>query len=138
MKKRDSIKTFFLLAEILLYAEISHAVDIYSGPQSFCYDDPSCGPKSSLWGGVCQTGKLQSPINIMTAPPDAIVDVPGTIPIQKFGSDTFYVQNNGHSVTVNFAPVRKLIIVSSPHRYTELKSFHDRLGTTQEYFQVMA
>lgn len=80
--------------------------------QSFCYHDDSCGPSSSRWGGMCQSGKLQSPINITAAHPDEVADTV-TIPLHKFGSYAFYVQNNGHTVYVKFNPVSKNYC--SPH-----------------------
>lgn len=58
-----------------------------------------------MWSGICSTGQHQSPIDIQTnstvpGPTDA------TIPIEHFGADEFYVQNNGHTVVVDFTMVK--------------------------------
>ncbi|KAJ6649703.1 putative carbonic anhydrase 3 [Pseudolycoriella hygida] len=36
--------------------------------ERFCYEDKSCGPDSEDWGGLCKTGRQQSPIDLPAFP----------------------------------------------------------------------
>lgn len=72
---------------------------------TFCYDDPSCGPKSAeFWPGICQTGTRQSPINL----PHNINTIresrshPRALNFRGYKENGFFIRNNGHSIQVSF------------------------------------
>jgi carbonic anhydrase len=44
---------------------IIQIIKLVVGDESYCYNDVICGPAN--WEGVCQTGVMQSPINIPAA-----------------------------------------------------------------------
>ncbi|ODM94165.1 Carbonic anhydrase [Orchesella cincta] len=65
----------------------------------FCYkEDEGCGP--STWGGQCQTGTRQSPINLPlgSSHPSSTIK----LDLENYKADSFRLQNNGHTIHVDF------------------------------------
>ena len=78
-----------------------HAVDIHNGPQDFCYSQANCSFSSKLWPDKsCQNGKFQSPINLKGN--ETTKDIL-ELPLGHFDADHFFLQNNGHTLNVDFA-----------------------------------
>lgn len=95
----------YILAVVLtfgLIAKKSQGVDIYSGPQEFCYDDPECDPNSRQWNGICHSGRHQSPINLEVGNRWAQRHI--YFPMETFVADHWFIQNNGHTVNIDFTP----------------------------------
>jgi hypothetical protein len=67
----DFVKVFIFL--ILVYLNCLNtpvlSADDHDEAGDFCYLDTDCGPDSEKWGGVCHTGRSQSPINLRVIPP---------------------------------------------------------------------
>ncbi len=61
----------------------------------WCYDSASCGP--GRWGGVCNSGKRQSPINIPTAKVTTATAVNTRIIVNRNYAipKSFFVKNTG-------------------------------------------
>ncbi|XP_072832972.2 carbonic anhydrase 4 [Pogona vitticeps] len=97
-----------------------------AGP--WCYDKPSCGPKTWASLGYCN-GKKQSPINIITekAVPDARLG-----PIHFVGYEDrlkpHLLKNTGHTSEVEMKPGATISGLGLPGTYN-LKSFHFHWGT---------
>lgn len=64
----------------------------------FCYTRPECGPGSREWGGLCQMGRQQSPIDIDT---QQIAAHHGKGPVYVNSdyrqSQDFVIMNSGHT-----------------------------------------
>jgi len=102
------LKFIFLasLGAILLFqlVTIVETVDIFASPQEFCYDNPHCSPNSSAWSGVCHSGHHQSPINLVGDELEAdFIE----LPLGHFVTDHFFMQNNGHTLNLDFAIQRE-------------------------------
>lgn len=106
---------FLLILPLLtiLSAIISPTTQTTVTNGTFCYEDPSCGPTSSEWPGICQTGKNQSPIDIKLqvvwkSAYEAMVAAANRPKIINFkggySAKYYYIQNNGHSIQVSFTP----------------------------------
>jgi len=71
--------------------------------EEFCYTRPECGPGSREWGGLCQMGQNQSPIDIDT---HQIAAHHGKGPVYVNShyrqSQDFVIMNSGHTVAVMF------------------------------------
>ena len=67
-------------------------------PSEFCYTRPECGPNSREWGGLCQRGQNQSPIDIDRS---YVSDHPGKGPVYVNAdyrqSQDFIMMNSGHT-----------------------------------------
>ncbi|CAL8068444.1 unnamed protein product [Orchesella dallaii] len=70
----------------------------------FCYrDSEGCGPSTSAWGGACQTGTRQSPINLPLFPLKGFLSAPAIkLNLENYKGPSFRLQNNGHSIAVDF------------------------------------
>ncbi|ODM94170.1 Carbonic anhydrase [Orchesella cincta] len=67
----------------------------------FCYnDEEGCGPRTSAWGGACQTGTRQSPINLPLV--GSLSSPTIKLNLNNYKADSFRLQNNGHSIAVDF------------------------------------
>ncbi|ODM94168.1 Carbonic anhydrase 2 [Orchesella cincta] len=78
--------------------------NFFAGPtlaQVFCYSDGSCGPATPLWGGACQTGSRQSPIDLPYFPLSVLAP-PIVLNLKNYRGSSFRMQNNGHTVQVDF------------------------------------
>lgn len=81
-------------------------VQVFCGGQTgdFCYDDPSCGANS--WGmlnGVCQSGNLQSPINLDRSKVKKIPKSVNLVLSKEYAyvHTSFWMRNNGHTVVLS-------------------------------------
>jgi len=83
---------------LLISASFSEAATV------FCYDEADCDPYSSMWPGVCQDGKHQSPIDLRR---DlfSLFSTPKSVPLNfngGYSAPQFLIKDNGHTVQVSF------------------------------------
>jgi len=88
----------------------TNSIGVHFTPQEFCYSDPACGPNSTFWrrDSECGKGTQQSPVNLQINPQKRIRHsadgVYSFLPLQSLKSDHFFLQNNGHTVNIDFIP----------------------------------
>lgn len=91
------MRAFTAVAFLALSLGPSSKASTIPGGSHFCYTEYGCGP--SVWPGICTSGHRQSPIRI---PP---LEIPtGSFPLdyRNYKGDSFRMQNNGHSVSIDF------------------------------------
>lgn len=99
--------TLLLLFFATPHPSTQRTLNVKSGDSKFCYTDPSCGPSSDKWPGICQTGKNQSPVNIKYTRDDLARARQNPRQLQfngGYSGKEFYIQNVGHSIQVSFSP----------------------------------
>lgn len=102
------VKRLWMLAAALAVSSAAVAEDHH-----WSYEGDE-GP--THWGGLCSSGKNQSPVDLRNAVSARLV--PLSFKYDSFAQD---VLNNGHTVQVTYAPGSTLMVDS--HRY-QLKQFH--------------
>lgn len=102
------MKNLFMLATALTVSSLAMADE-----QHWSYEGAD-GP--SHWGGLCSSGKNQSPVDVHDAISAKLA--PLSFKYQSMAQDVF---NNGHTVQVTYAPGSELTVDS--HHY-QLKQFH--------------
>lgn len=102
------MKKLLMLATALTLSSAALAEDHH---WSYEGDD---GPEH--WGGLCSTGKNQSPVDLQNAMTAKLA--PLSFKYESLAQDVF---NNGHTVQVTYAPGSTLTVDS--HQY-QLKQFH--------------
>ncbi len=102
------MKKLLMLAMALAVSSLAAAEE-----QHWSYDGAD-GP--SHWGGLCTSGKNQSPVDVHDAVSAKLARL--SFKYESLAQD---VLNNGHTVQVTYAPGSTLLVDS--HRY-QLKQFH--------------
>ncbi|CAG7822590.1 unnamed protein product, partial [Allacma fusca] len=82
----------------LLFFSAGFLVTMPGNGLTFCYDEPHCGPAS--WGGVCKTGRNQSPINFNIRNESLLQAENAQLYYSRdYGQNQdFILKNNGHTI----------------------------------------
>jgi len=79
--------------------------------------DPGCPKGPEHWGGLCETGKQQSPIDITESTP-----MPKPVKIEfSYSPVPLNVINNGHTIQVNYASGSSIVVDGKKY---DLFQFH--------------
>lgn len=94
--------TFFILALVVV------SNNRVTASEDFCYQGEECGPSSPRWGGECQSGSHQSPIDLSTPAvrkDRATKKVPLHFNTPGYSSTSassgYWIRNNGHTIQVS-------------------------------------
>ncbi|XP_035712483.1 uncharacterized protein LOC118437531 isoform X1 [Folsomia candida] len=92
-----SINTLLIYFLLIFHVRVASA----GSGLKWCYDAASCGP--AHWGGLCSSGKKQSPINIPTAKVTARTAVSTRIILNRNYAlpKLFFVKNTGHTLQLS-------------------------------------
>lgn len=104
------------LTLVVLFLITVNGVDIHNDPHHFCYINQECDEGSDKWPDTCRTGVTQSPIDLKVRE-KVYLDLPSQkkkkkkvdhtqsieLPLKHLKTQAFFMQNNGHTVNLDFA-----------------------------------
>lgn len=102
----STMPVFTAFIKLCLVISGISSLDIYRSPRAFCYDRPHCDFSTSEWPELCQVGKKQSPIDLVTQKESELVL---KLPVSHFRADHFFLQNNGHTLNLDLTSKDKVM-----------------------------